>query len=137
MRHGKHGQFVQTITLYIQTRQFQKAFNQVLVFGTQFPVNYGMKKLSRKNRKNRQARSARNVPMVKATERNTQKEYVGYNEPPVEAERIEEDLKENQQKNVDVENKAASPEFDKADLPERIDDDLGPELTDDRGKAEL
>lgn len=61
------------------------------------------------------------------------KEYVGYNDPPAQAERINEDLKENKHHHTEPERPK---EFSREDLPERTDDDFIPESTRDRGEAE-
>ena len=97
-----------------------------------------MKRFSnKKDRKTREPKASRKPPVPKAREHDTQTDYVGYNDPPAEAERIQDDLHtETKTDTKDTGTKdTPSAGFSKEDLPERIDDDRGPESIDDDGRT--
>lgn len=93
-----------------------------------------MKRFTKKNRKARDPKTSRKRAVPKPTEFDTQTDYVGYNVPPAEAERIQQDLEENRKESTNEE--SPSPDFSKEDIPERTDGDPAAESTDDRGLAE-
>lgn len=93
-----------------------------------------MKRFTKKNRKTRDPKASRKRAVPKPEQFDTQAEYVGYNEPPAEAERIQQELEEGRKESE--EEKSSSADFSKEDIPERTDDDASAESTDDRGLAE-